>query len=485
MPRNGSGVYTPPANSFNPAVPDTEINATDWNSTLDDLAEAMTDSIAADGQTTITANIPMAGYKLTGVGAATTLGDALSYGRAANVTTLTATGALTYGGVTFSNAVTGTGSLVGNINPTLTNPVFTTPSLGVASATSLAIGGATIGSNSLAVTGTAAISGTLSSAAITMNAGSAITGSTFTAARNGNVNYLFQNTSTAASPETNVWLYADTVNGYLSVRKSGSSVNLVAADGAALNLTASGGGTATLSSPAGATVISGNSGITLSSATTMSAALTYGGVTLNNSVTGTGSMVLATSPTLATPTLGAASATSVVITGGSFAAGKLYADAASGLVIAAKTGSGNDLLIATPGGADILSVPTGTSGVKLAGGLQMGSPTGGNKGVGTINVAADIYKNNTAYTNPDYVLEHWATGEIVKFADKEGAATYTGLKPLSYVEGFVRENLHLPRFGQTAGHGVFSGSDALLASLEEAYLYIFDLEKRLSALENK
>ncbi|MBI4068107.1 NYN domain-containing protein, partial [Candidatus Kaiserbacteria bacterium] len=40
-------------------------------------------------------------------------------------------------------------------------------------------------------------------------------------------------------------------------------------------------------------------------------ALTYGGVTLSNSVTGTGDMVLSSSPTLVTPTLGAASATSI------------------------------------------------------------------------------------------------------------------------------------------------------------------------------
>ena len=46
-------------------------------------------------------------------------------------------------------------------------------------------------------------------------------------------------------------------------------------------------------------------------ATTLSAALTYGGVTLSNSVTGTGSMVLSTSPTLTTPTIGVATATSV------------------------------------------------------------------------------------------------------------------------------------------------------------------------------
>lgn len=45
--------------------------------------------------------------------------------------------------------------------------------------------------------------------------------------------------------------------------------------------------------------------------TNMAGALTYGGVTLSNSVTGTGSMVLATSPTLVTPVLGVATATSL------------------------------------------------------------------------------------------------------------------------------------------------------------------------------
>lgn len=42
------------------------------------------------------------------------------------------------------------------------SPTLVTPVLGVASGTSLALGGATIGSNALAVTGTAAFSGTLS-----------------------------------------------------------------------------------------------------------------------------------------------------------------------------------------------------------------------------------------------------------------------------------------------------------------------------------
>ncbi|MGC8534853.1 MAG: hypothetical protein ACP5QR_04895, partial [Rhizomicrobium sp.] len=61
---------------------------------------------------------------------------------------------MTYGGVTLANAVTGTGDMV-----LATSPTLTTPALGIATGTSLALGGATLGTNALAVTGTAIISG--------------------------------------------------------------------------------------------------------------------------------------------------------------------------------------------------------------------------------------------------------------------------------------------------------------------------------------
>ena len=58
--------------------------------------------------------------------------------------------------------------------------------------------------------------------------------------------------------------------------------------------------------------VSGTLGVTgattLTGAATLSAALTYGGVTLSNAVTGTGNMVLATSPILTTPNIGTPSA---------------------------------------------------------------------------------------------------------------------------------------------------------------------------------
>jgi hypothetical protein len=51
----------------------------------------------------------------------------------------TLSGALTYGGVTLSGSVTGTGSMVLASSPTLTSPTLVTPALGVATATSLAV----------------------------------------------------------------------------------------------------------------------------------------------------------------------------------------------------------------------------------------------------------------------------------------------------------------------------------------------------------
>ena len=69
MARNGSGTYNLPAG--NPVVTGTTISSTWANSTLSDIASALTGSIASDGQTTPSANLPMGGYAHTNVGNAT------------------------------------------------------------------------------------------------------------------------------------------------------------------------------------------------------------------------------------------------------------------------------------------------------------------------------------------------------------------------------------------------------------------------------
>ena len=101
MSYNGSGVFNINT-SGQPVVTGTVISSTAFNALTADLATGLTTALTKDGQTTPTANIPMGGFKITGIAAATTLGDALSYGRAATVSTLT-NSALTSGRVTFAS----------------------------------------------------------------------------------------------------------------------------------------------------------------------------------------------------------------------------------------------------------------------------------------------------------------------------------------------------------------------------------------------
>jgi hypothetical protein len=97
MARDGSGNYSLPAG--NPVVAGTTITDTWANTTLNDIASALTYSIAKDGQTVPTANLPMGGYKLTGLGDGAANGQALVYGQ---------TTAASFGGnVSYSGALTG------------------------------------------------------------------------------------------------------------------------------------------------------------------------------------------------------------------------------------------------------------------------------------------------------------------------------------------------------------------------------------------
>lgn len=73
-----------------------------------------------------------------------------------------------------------------------------------------------------------------------------------------------------------------------------------------------------------------------------------------------------------------------------------------------------------------LGTTTPGSTLHVIGGIQVGSPTGGDKGSGTINVSGDIYKNNTAYTNPDYVFEQYFGGL--------NSDSYGGMVPLEELE---------------------------------------------------
>jgi hypothetical protein len=78
MARNGSGTYALPAG--NPVETNTVISSVVQNNTMTDIGTALTGSIARDGQSPATADIPMGDNKLTGLATPTTRTDATSLG---------------------------------------------------------------------------------------------------------------------------------------------------------------------------------------------------------------------------------------------------------------------------------------------------------------------------------------------------------------------------------------------------------------------
>jgi hypothetical protein len=128
MSRNGAGVYTLAAG--NPVVTGTTISSTWANNTLSDIATALTQSLAKDGQTTPTANIPMGGFKITGLGAPTTAGDALAFGSslgAVTATTGTFSGNLLVTAVALVGYGTGAGGTVTQITSKATQVTLNKP----------------------------------------------------------------------------------------------------------------------------------------------------------------------------------------------------------------------------------------------------------------------------------------------------------------------------------------------------------------------
>lgn len=117
------------------------------------------------------------------------------------------------------------------------------------------------------------------------------------------------------------------------------------------------------------------------------------------------------------------------------------------------------------------------------GGVVIGRDCTTSRGAGTMNLARDIYRDGTAFTNPDYVFERFYTGHVQRFAGNAGASTYPGLLPLAELEKVTQTTLELPRIGQA--QGVLERQDAVLASLEEAYLYIFELNRQLQELKSR
>jgi len=103
MSRNGSGTYSLPAG--NPVVTGTTISSTWANNTMTDLAAALTDSVAADGQTPMTGNLDLNTHKIVNLVAGSAAGDAIEF---AQFKTPTFTGNVTMSSTGFALIPAGT-----------------------------------------------------------------------------------------------------------------------------------------------------------------------------------------------------------------------------------------------------------------------------------------------------------------------------------------------------------------------------------------
>lgn len=86
MAFNGSGTYNLPGP---PLVSGETVSANENNTFRNDVATALNDVLCRDGQATPTANLPMGGFKLTGLSAGTTAGDSVRYEQVTSAVAIT------------------------------------------------------------------------------------------------------------------------------------------------------------------------------------------------------------------------------------------------------------------------------------------------------------------------------------------------------------------------------------------------------------
>jgi len=158
MPRNGSGTYSLPEAPF---VSGTVIASAPVNNDFNDIATALTGSLAADGQTPATGNLNMNGNSIAGL------------------TALTVAGPLSIGGaLTGATSITGSGNLVIGANFQVVAASGNVASNGSGTfATGVNSGGAGVFNTTLAVTGAATFSSTAKvTGATTLSSTLAVTG---------------------------------------------------------------------------------------------------------------------------------------------------------------------------------------------------------------------------------------------------------------------------------------------------------------------
>ncbi|MDH5570586.1 MAG: hypothetical protein OEY89_02405 [Gammaproteobacteria bacterium] len=105
MARDGSGNYSLPQAAF---TYDTVIDETAVNSNFSDIATALSGSLAKNGETVPTGNLPMGTYKFTGLGVGSANTDSLTLGQAQN------------SGFLLIGSVSGVDTITGALTPAIT-----------------------------------------------------------------------------------------------------------------------------------------------------------------------------------------------------------------------------------------------------------------------------------------------------------------------------------------------------------------------------
>ena len=154
MSYNGSGVFVRLYNWVTDAAAVTPISSTKMDAEFDGVATGLTNCVTKDGQTTITANLPMSGFKHTGVANASASNEYAAFGQIA--TSIAATNITDLNDATITSAAAGD-FLTHNGTVWVNKKHLYRKGTSIASATTTDIGAAD--SDFIDVTGTTTITG--------------------------------------------------------------------------------------------------------------------------------------------------------------------------------------------------------------------------------------------------------------------------------------------------------------------------------------
>lgn len=241
MARNGSGTYVLPAGQ--PVVTGTSISSTTFNTLTSDLANALTQSLASDGQTTPTANLPMGGYKHTGVASGTARTDYAALGQVQD------------SAGTWLTGVAGADTITASVsNPTLAayaaGQIFRFVSAG-ANTTAVTLNINSIGAKAVTKNGaTALVAGDIANGAVVsvvydgtqfqlVNIGSSVTSSSTATLSNKTLLAAGPNTveATAGPASSAFTLRNKLINGLFMIDQRNNSASVTVTAGAALQYT--------------------------------------------------------------------------------------------------------------------------------------------------------------------------------------------------------------------------------------------------------